>query len=695
MRKLLALSAVALAIAGCSDDSSEDVTNSLGQITISGTAEAGETLTATVTDENGISSATIGYSWMADGTAISNATSSTFTITEAYAGGEISVSASYTDDDGFDETVNSSAVTVANETAVIAGDLTGEIAFDATEALTGTATVTDADGADEFEPVTDEQSTYGSFSIDASGAWTYTLDTANETVAGLIDSNLTDSIFINAADGSPATITITITGGSAVNNVVKVTDTVDDDNGEVYYQLKESLADDVLGLTSGMISLSILYGELETETAYISLYESEGSTSTVIGELSLNEGAFALRENTFDADTTPSKANSASSSTNEDLIDAPDFTAGEWIDVAMSWDTTSATGGTYTVVIDGTTYGPFVSQFPVQNTLVESISVRLSSKSAIAPDAIYVDNLKIYSDAAGTTEIFNDDFEGYTAGDELDTDLNSDSPYGSRTFEAEIVDFNNLDGGTGDNGDSGDLQAGDVAPGTAGNKVALIQDEMDDDAGELRYKLTSSNTTSMISNGRLTVSFKKSDAASCTVGDAVKDAYISVYNSSTSSYNALVDLRIAGSDYDTDYAIRKNNVDGDKTVDIATSVAAFTADTWTNVEITWDAANATSDVGPEITVAINGVDVAAPWTSYAESLDDVITGASTFAFKLGDTSANMADCMFYVDNIKIYSSDTTADELVWSENFENYSDGDDLDASPFHSNTADAEVDVE
>ena len=48
-----------------------------------------------------------------------------------------------------------------------------------------------------------------------------------------------------------------------------------------------------------------------------------------------------------------------------------------------------------------------------------------------------VDNLAIYSDVAGTTEVYSDDFEGYAEGDSLDTD-NAASPYNSSTSEATV-----------------------------------------------------------------------------------------------------------------------------------------------------------------------------------------------------------------------------------------------------------------
>ena len=49
-----------------------------------------------------------------------------------------------------------------------------------------------------------------------------------------------------------------------------------------------------------------------------------------------------------------------------------------------------------------------------------------------------MDNLVIYSDTAGETVVFSDNFEGYVEGDSLDTD-NPLSPYNSSTSEAVVA----------------------------------------------------------------------------------------------------------------------------------------------------------------------------------------------------------------------------------------------------------------
>ena len=83
-----------------------------GAPTISGTAQVGDTLTSDrseVADEDGLSNADFSYQWLADGTHITGATGSTYTLTDSEEGKPIRVQVSFTDDAGHDETLTSAA----------------------------------------------------------------------------------------------------------------------------------------------------------------------------------------------------------------------------------------------------------------------------------------------------------------------------------------------------------------------------------------------------------------------------------------------------------------------------------------------------------------------------------------------------------------------------------------------------------
>ena len=94
-------------------------TPATGAPTISGKAQAGETLTADtsdIADENGLEDASFSYQWVrSDGTSdanISGATGATYTVHNDDAGKSIRVRVSFTDDDGNDESLTSEAAAV-------------------------------------------------------------------------------------------------------------------------------------------------------------------------------------------------------------------------------------------------------------------------------------------------------------------------------------------------------------------------------------------------------------------------------------------------------------------------------------------------------------------------------------------------------------------------------------------------------
>jgi hypothetical protein len=72
---------------------------------------------------------------------------------------------------------------------------------------------------------------------------------------------------------------------------------------------------------------------------------------------------------------------------------------------------------------------------------VKTIAFKLSDTGSVVTGAYLVDDIKLYSDIAGTVVAFEDDFEStrYTVGDSLDTD-NLASPYDGSTAEAVVAD---------------------------------------------------------------------------------------------------------------------------------------------------------------------------------------------------------------------------------------------------------------
>ncbi|MEM9279341.1 MAG: VCBS domain-containing protein, partial [Pseudomonadota bacterium] len=118
-------------------------------------------------------------------------------------------------------------ITGTNDAAVIAGDTTGTVdeAPGGPATATGTLTSTDVDNADNaFQAVasaTASANGFGTFTVDASGNWSYTLDDANATVQGLDDTDtLNDTFTVFSEDGTAQVVAIQITG---TNDALTVT----------------------------------------------------------------------------------------------------------------------------------------------------------------------------------------------------------------------------------------------------------------------------------------------------------------------------------------------------------------------------------------------------------------------------------------------------------------------------------------
>ena len=169
-----------------------------GGPTITGTARVGETLTANtsgIADSDGLSNATFSHQWLADGTAISDATGSSYTLANDDVGKTLKVRVTFSDDGGHEESLTSvatDAVAAANSPAT--GDPTITGTAQVGETLTAnTSGIADADG------LTNATFTY---------RW------------------LADDADISGATGSSYTLTPSVQG-----NAIKVRVTFTDDNG--------------------------------------------------------------------------------------------------------------------------------------------------------------------------------------------------------------------------------------------------------------------------------------------------------------------------------------------------------------------------------------------------------------------------------------------------------------------------------
>ena len=524
-------------------------------------------------------------------------------------------------------------------------DLTGALAADATDALTGAVSVIDPNEGEAFIVPALIIGTYGSLSILEDGSWTYTLDSTNATIAALVvGERETDTFTIQSNDDSTAELVITITGtvvvNTGANNVAVVIDTDSGDTGELRYKIGDD------GLAQGKITAKIkrLDDELGDGDAFITLYNSSTNNGGAILDLRITDDSFSVRDSSVDASVATV------------LLD-------QFMDVEITWEYPGGDTSTNPVIkvsIDGValaTDGFTTTSSPVGG--VTHVAFRLGDNSRVMADTgkFTIDDFFLYSDTAGSVLVFSDDFEAYAEGDSLDTD-NAASPYNSSTSEASVETIPGVGG-----------------PGTIGNKLAEIRDTDSSDTGELRYKIGDDG----LAQGKMTAKVKRLDDE---LGDG--DAFITLYNSSTNNGGAILDLRIT----DDSFSVRDSSVDA--------SVATVLLDQFMDVEITWEYPGGDTSTNPVIKVSIDGVALA---TDGFTTTSSPVGGVTHVAFRLGDNSRVMAETgVFSVDNFAIYS-DTSGTTEVFSDDFEAYAEGDSLDTdnavSPYNSSTSEAIVGVE
>uniref|UniRef100_UPI0035AFED84 retention module-containing protein n=1 Tax=Zoogloea sp. TaxID=49181 RepID=UPI0035AFED84 len=137
----------------------------------------------------------------------------TFTPADNFGG---TAQITYTISDGKGGTSSAAAsvaVTPANTPAQLSS-ARASVQEDSVLSAAGTLTISDPDaGEATFQPQTHIAGSYGHFSIDATGAWSYTLDNASPAVQALKDGPpQTETFTVYSADGTATTVTIDVFG---------------------------------------------------------------------------------------------------------------------------------------------------------------------------------------------------------------------------------------------------------------------------------------------------------------------------------------------------------------------------------------------------------------------------------------------------------------------------------------------------
>ena len=208
--------------------------------------------------------------------------------------------------------------------------------------------------------------------------------------------------------------------GTPGNQIAEIIDTDAGDTGELRYAL-----DGDGPLAAGRLNVAVkrLDDTLGNGDAFITLFNSDTNNAGAILDFRIRDDSFGVRNpGTIDTSTLP-------------------HTLDAFMDVEITWEYPggdTSVAPSVTITVDGVSLAPFTPD----NTPfggVTHISFRFGDNGGVreATGIFSVDEIEIYSDTAGTTAVFTDDFESYLDGDSLDTD-NAASPYNSSTSEATV-----------------------------------------------------------------------------------------------------------------------------------------------------------------------------------------------------------------------------------------------------------------
>ena len=218
-----------------------------GLPTIGGTAQVGETLTAStsdIADQDGLDNATFSYQWLADDSAITDATGSTYTLVAADQGKTIKVRVSFTDNADNEETLTSAAMAAvaARPNSLATGAPTISGTAQVGETLTAdTSGIADGDGLDNVSYSYQWIRSDGSNDTDIEGekSSTYTLVPADQgktikvKVSFTDDANNVETLTSAATAAVAAAPNRTATGLPTISGTVQVDQTLTADTSGI------------------------------------------------------------------------------------------------------------------------------------------------------------------------------------------------------------------------------------------------------------------------------------------------------------------------------------------------------------------------------------------------------------------------------------------------------------------------------
>ena len=251
------------------------------------------------------------------------------------------------------------------------------------------------------------------------------------------EGTYTVTLTVTATDGVTAMTSQEIEVTAPKNRYAIITDTADDDTGELRFQAMDSIG---TGRITFMYRVAEGPVDMDIQDGFINVSGISTTGDFALVEVRLKDNApHEFREGASDAAIAAAAAN------------FPEGVADVWIPIEISWASDGTNAPTFSLVIGDQTIitdatsttnggaGDVDGHLAAVKDGAYNFQWKYAGNSAVSDGMFHVDDIVIYSSDSGTeTIVFEDNFQGRVAGDNLDSEVNLDSPYHPNSADATV-----------------------------------------------------------------------------------------------------------------------------------------------------------------------------------------------------------------------------------------------------------------